>query len=182
MITLAKKGDQASWNAAHSFLLNHSIVPTLFTTYASRYSARPGGYTRIHKFGNRKGDNAPHAILELVDNPHDLKYEMTARAVGKEVLEKKMKLDGAEPVALINSGMDGVPELVAKEKKIKFGGAGVLRPKTRWNLQKALKYRSAKDVARLSEKAGEYAVSPQFPTVFLSDKSTGYSTCLSYCI
>jgi large subunit ribosomal protein L17 len=46
--------------------------------------SRPGGYTRIHKFGHRQGDHAPHAILELVDGPRDLKFAMTARAVGRE--------------------------------------------------------------------------------------------------
>ena len=62
----------------------HSILPKLFSTYKDRYAARPGGYTRIHRFGYRPGDHAPHAILELVDGPRDLKFEITARAVGRE--------------------------------------------------------------------------------------------------
>lgn len=61
-----------------------SLLPKLFTTLSARYSDRPGGYTRIHKFGRRFGDNAPHAIVSLVDGPRDIKYEMTARATGRE--------------------------------------------------------------------------------------------------
>ncbi|KAF8601766.1 ribosomal protein L17 [Ceratobasidium sp. AG-I] len=85
VITLAKKGDLHARQQAEAFLLNpHSILPKLFSTYKDRYAARPGGYTRIHRFGYRPGDHAPHAILELVDGPRDLKFEITARAVGRE--------------------------------------------------------------------------------------------------
>lgn len=85
MITLAKKGDLNAKQDAEAFLLDpHSILPKLFTTYRERYMDRPGGYTRIHKYGYREGDHAPHAVLELVDGPRDLKFAMTARAVGRE--------------------------------------------------------------------------------------------------
>ncbi|KAG8737985.1 hypothetical protein FRC10_007425 [Ceratobasidium sp. 414] len=62
----------------------HSLLPKLFSTYKARYASRPGGYTRIHKFGHRQGDHAPHAILELVDGPRDLGFQLAARAVGRE--------------------------------------------------------------------------------------------------
>ncbi|KAG9086092.1 hypothetical protein FRC06_003282 [Ceratobasidium sp. 370] len=62
----------------------HSLLPKLFSTYKTRYASRPGGYTRIHKFGHRQGDHAPHAILELVDGPRDLRFQLAARAVGRE--------------------------------------------------------------------------------------------------
>lgn len=53
---------------------------------ARRFAERTGGYTRIHLHGNRKGDHAPRAILELVDGPRDLRLEMTARAIARETL------------------------------------------------------------------------------------------------
>ncbi|EJD51904.1 ribosomal protein L17, partial [Auricularia subglabra TFB-10046 SS5] len=81
IITLGKKGSVAHMQRAGAFLLKPAMVPKLFNVFAPRYAERPGGYTRIHKFGHRRGDNAPHAILELVDNPHDLKYDITARSV-----------------------------------------------------------------------------------------------------
>lgn len=69
-------------------------MPLLFGPYAERYQSRPGGYTRIHKFGYRKGDHAPHAILELCDNPRDIKFELTARAVGRQTVQRWLKTGG----------------------------------------------------------------------------------------
>ncbi len=68
IITLGKKGTLAARRQAISFLQgNGEEVAKLFDTIAKKCAARNGGYTRILKAGNRQGDNAPMAIIELVD-------------------------------------------------------------------------------------------------------------------
>jgi hypothetical protein len=120
-------------------------LPLLFDDYAQRYATRPGGYTRIHPYGNRSGDNAPHAIIELVDGPHDLKFEMTARAVGRETVEAALA-NAAGPsssgVAFSDIGTGEVP----------------LRDLTKLNLSKALRYRSDEDRQRFRKIAADWAV------------------------
>ncbi|KAF9069130.1 ribosomal protein L17 [Rhodocollybia butyracea] len=134
IITLGKKGDRSAHERASAFLLKPEVLPKLFGTFASRYADRPGGYTRIHKFGNRPGDNAPVAILELVDNPRDLRWEITARAIGREVVQDKFRWQ--KPLNLIKTGVHGTGEIIEAEKKLEFGQSGMLRPKTRWNMRK----------------------------------------------
>lgn len=67
MITLGKRGDLHARRQAFSYLTSEDVVSKLFNDIAPRYSERQGGYTRITKVGNRKGDGAPMAILELVE-------------------------------------------------------------------------------------------------------------------
>ncbi|KAG5648060.1 hypothetical protein DXG03_007095 [Asterophora parasitica] len=152
---MGKKGDRAAHSRASAFLLQPTLLPKLFNTFAQRYAERPGGYTRIHKLGNRPGDNAPRAILELVDNPRDLRFEITSRAIGWEVLKHKLKSQNL--LNIINDGAQGAQEVVDAERNMKFDEAGgVLRAKTRWNLQKVLRYRNQSASAELSEKVGDY--------------------------
>ncbi|THV04860.1 mitochondrial ribosomal protein L17 [Dendrothele bispora CBS 962.96] len=156
IITLGKRGDRSAQARASAFLLKPSLLPKLFGTFAERYSQRQGGYTRIHKYGNRPGDNAPAAILELVDNPRDLRFEVTSRAVGWELLKERLK--NQKPAKIVKSGLQGTHEIVESERRLEFGEAGgLLRPKTRWNLQKVLRFRNPDASLRLSEKASKYA-------------------------
>ena len=67
LITLAKVDDVAKRRLAHARLQDKIAVGKLFTKLAPRFKSRPGGYMRILKNGFRKGDNAPMAIVELVD-------------------------------------------------------------------------------------------------------------------
>lgn len=67
IITLGKKGDLHNRRLAISILQDIDVVDKLFSDLAKRYAGRNGGYTRIMKFGFRKGDAAPMAIIELVD-------------------------------------------------------------------------------------------------------------------
>ncbi|KZV77480.1 mitochondrial ribosomal protein L17 [Peniophora sp. CONT] len=154
MITLGKKGDILAYQRARSFILNTAVTRKVFTDFAPRYRTRPGGYTRIHKYGNRPGDNAPHAIIELVDNPRDLKFEMTARAVGWDLLAKKVRHSSMEEVAA--QGVKGVSWAVKEARRQGPEDRGMLRPLTRWNLQKTLRYRSPADRVELEKKANDH--------------------------
>ena len=69
MITLAKNPTVANKRLAFDRLRDRDVVVKLFAELGPRYQARPGGYTRILKMGFRVGDNAPMALVELVDRP-----------------------------------------------------------------------------------------------------------------
>lgn len=69
VITLGKKPSLSNRRAAFNKLRDRQIVTKLFDELGPRYNARPGGYVRILKFGYRKGDNAPMALVELLDRP-----------------------------------------------------------------------------------------------------------------
>jgi large subunit ribosomal protein L17 len=67
LITFGKRGDLHARRQVLKVVRDKSVVHELFETIGPRYENRPGGYTRILKVGNRKGDNAPMAIIELVE-------------------------------------------------------------------------------------------------------------------
>lgn len=142
-------------------MLKHTLIPKVFGTLAHRYAQRPGGYTRILKFGNRQGDNAPHAVLELVDNPRDLKFNMTARAVGWELVGNALRQSTNN---VLTEGVTGVEEVIRREKSTEKAGflhhgvGGRLRRVTHENLKKVLKYRGTSGVKELTMKAQEYIV------------------------
>lgn len=69
LITMAKSDSVANRRLAFSRLRDREMVTKLFNELGPRYGSRPGGYLRILKCGFRPGDNAPMAIVELVDRP-----------------------------------------------------------------------------------------------------------------
>jgi len=69
LITLAKKDSVANRRLAFSRLRDKATVTKLFEQLGPRYEQRPGGYLRVLKAGYRAGDNAPMALVELVDRP-----------------------------------------------------------------------------------------------------------------
>lgn len=72
VITLAKFPSLSNRRLAFNRLRDRENVTKLFIELGPRYIARPGGYIRILKFGYRKGDNAPMALVELVDRPVEM--------------------------------------------------------------------------------------------------------------
>jgi large subunit ribosomal protein L17 len=156
MITLGKRGDLPSHRSATDFLLNRDLVPKLFTTFAERYAERPGGYTRVHKYGRRPGDNAPVALLELVDGPQDLRFALTARAVGRETLA--LKLNEGNLRNTIKEGVPEVQRVVDQEMPVHYKRKGLLNGMTRLNLQKVLRYRSEEAKQELVQQAQDHAV------------------------
>lgn len=84
LVTLAKRGGLANRRLAVARLQNEGLVGKLFDELATRYADRPGGYTRVLKAGYRKGDNAPMAVIELVDRNEEARGQdsgPTAEAV-----------------------------------------------------------------------------------------------------
>ncbi|PVE94843.1 MULTISPECIES: 50S ribosomal protein L17 [unclassified Microbacterium] len=86
LITFAKRGDLHARRRVLSVIGDKSVVHTLFAEIAPLVADREGGYTRITKVGNRKGDNAPMAVIELVlepVNPKPKSAKKTAAAAPK---------------------------------------------------------------------------------------------------
>lgn len=73
LITMGKKGDLAARRRAASQLRDEDMTKKLFDVLGPRYQSRPGGYTRVLKAGFRYGDNAPMAVIEMVDRDPDAK-------------------------------------------------------------------------------------------------------------
>ncbi len=93
LITLAKKDTVANRRLAFARLRDRDMVTKLFTELGPRYNARPGGYTRILKFGFRQGDNAPMALVELVDRPEitELRLKKLLSKVGFQPVSRRVR-------------------------------------------------------------------------------------------
>ena len=89
IITLGKKGGLQSKRKAISILQDEKNTKKVFDIFSKRYKNRVGGYTRIVKLGNRFGDNAPTAIIELVDRDEDAKGKDSGPVVEKKSSEEE---------------------------------------------------------------------------------------------
>ncbi len=84
IITLGKVSSLANRRLAFNRLRDRGIVSKLFGEIGPRYAKRNGGYLRILKFGFRKGDNAPMALVELLDRPEAASAEEPKKKEAKE--------------------------------------------------------------------------------------------------
>ncbi len=88
IITLGKKGDLSSRRKSISVLNDEKMSKKIFEILSIRYKDRNGGYTRIIKLGKRFGDNAPMAIIELVDRDEDAKGKDSGPVIEKKSSEE----------------------------------------------------------------------------------------------
>ena len=108
LITLAKIDGDANRRLAFARLRDAEVVEKLFEDLGPRFKARPGGYTRILRMLPRAGDNAPMALMQLVDGP-------ATAAAGEEPAAAKKKASRKKKAA--SSEGEGAAEAEAAPKK-----------------------------------------------------------------
>jgi len=127
LITLGKSDSEANRRLAFSRLRDTEIVAKLFEVIGPRFKARPGGYTRILHMAPRPGDNAPMALMQLVERsapeaveaaPEDKKAKKAEKVAAPSKEEKKAKADakkGREKAAKAAKAEKAVAKKAAKK-------------------------------------------------------------------
>ncbi|SIT87616.1 50S ribosomal protein L17 [Microbacterium sp. RU33B] len=117
LITFAKRGDLHARRRVLSVIGDKEVVHVLFTEIAPLVAEREGGYTRITKIGNRKGDNAPMAVIELVLEPvtPKPKAKKAAPAAAAPAAEDVAEDEATEAVAEADETQDGADEVAAAD-------------------------------------------------------------------
>ncbi|MEO0896051.1 MAG: 50S ribosomal protein L17 [Bacteroidota bacterium] len=130
IITKSKEDTMHSRRVVFSYLQNKEAVKELFGEIAEKVSDRPGGYTRILKLGNRRGDNAEMALVELVDyNEYDYSQNKGAGGKGKKRRRRKKsggatKAKAAEAPAVTNDDLTKIEGIGPKVQET-LNAAGI---------------------------------------------------------
>lgn len=140
-ITLGKEGTLSARRRALKVLQEKEAFIKLFSTLSERYAKRPGGYTRIIKIGNRRGDDAPMAFIELVDREAEAPAKPAPEKKGKAKKEdapKKAdkKAESAEKKPA-KKNTDAKKKVVPKKADVKK--ASVKAPAKKTNVPKSTK-------------------------------------------
>ncbi|MCG2703781.1 MAG: 50S ribosomal protein L17 [Candidatus Omnitrophica bacterium] len=122
MITLGKKDTLSARRQAFSVLGDRDLVKLLFSDIAPRFAARAGGYTRIVRLGNRRGDNASLVILELTELKEKAKKEKKETAGKKETKKAADKKESAKTKKAEEAISSEVKNERDKEGKSFLGG------------------------------------------------------------
>jgi len=118
LITFAKRGDISARRRVLTVVRDKDVVHVLFTEIGPRYQTRQGGYTRIVKVGPRKGDNAPMAVIELVE---PLAEQVVAEATGatkRAAKEKAAATPAAAAAPAAETAADESVEVVAEATEV----------------------------------------------------------------
>jgi large subunit ribosomal protein L17 len=91
MITLGKRDNLHARRQVQAYLLREAIAKKVFDTIAPRFADRKGGYSRIIKLGNRRGDGADLAIIELLGSELEVKKAERAEKAKEKAAKKKDK-------------------------------------------------------------------------------------------
>ncbi len=112
LITKAKRGDLHARRLVLTTITNKDVVHVLFAEIAPQMEGREGGYTRITKVGNRKGDNAPMAVIEIVTEKVEPKPARSKAKPAAAAVKAAPKADAAKPAPKAETAEPVVPEAV----------------------------------------------------------------------
>lgn len=154
LITLAKQDSVSKRRLAFARLRDDAVVIKLFTDIGPHYQARPGGYTRILKFGLRAGDKAPMAVMQLVDRETQIAALADRLAAARKMRQAKSgEAAGEQPVKPAKKAKaekPAKPEKAAKTAKAEKAEAK--KPKKAAKTEKKAEAQSDKPAAKKTEK------------------------------
>jgi len=115
-ITLGKKGTLHARRNALKLVADRDSLSKIFGPLAERYANRPGGYTRVIKLGNRLGDDAPMAFIELVDREVDTSVKEKKKEAGENKKETKNEKTSSKKPAIKTTAKKAKDEKKVIEK------------------------------------------------------------------